>query len=236
MADTLTQAPQILQCPSPNFGPRKLGIIAPDIVVLHYTAMSCAASALETLCDPEKEVSAHYLIARDGQVTQLVDESARAWHSGAGCWGGCDDINSRSIGIELDNDGFTPFSAPLMDTLEVLLADILKRWSISKHHVIAHSDLAPQRKIDPGRRFDWRRLHLSGLSIWPDATTALTRPLADSLGALGYDVRRFGLEPCLDAFRQRFAPMRIGAETEADRLDAATLAAQFSVDPWKPNS
>ena len=219
-----------MQRPSPNCGPRKGGILKPDMVVLHYTAMQSAEAAISTLCDPENEVSAHYLIARDGTVTQMVDETARAWHAGAGRWAGCDDLNSRSIGIELDNDGFSPFSASLMDALESLLSDILARWEIPVYHVIAHSDLAPLRKCDPGGRFDWARLARSGLSIWPEA--AQEQPLTESLEALGYDVSKFGLTPCLSAFRLRFAPWREGVETPEDRKDAASLAARFAVDPW----
>ena len=222
---------QILQRPSPNCGPRKGGIVAPDIVVIHYTAMQSAEDAICTLCNRENEVSAHYLIARDGAVTQMVDERARAWHAGSGRWAGCEDINSRSIGIELDNDGYSPFSNALMDALEDLLGAVLTRWDIPLHHVIAHSDLAPLRKSDPGRRFDWRRLALGGLSIWPTGEQ-IEAPLADSLKKLGYSVDTFGQEPCLEAFRQRFAPMRSGPETEADRQEAASLAAQFAVDPW----
>ena len=216
--------------PSPNCGPRKSGILKPDMVVLHYTAMQSAEDAICLLCDPEREVSAHYLIARDGVVTQMVDEAARAWHAGAGRWAGCDDINSRSIGIELDNDGFSPFSAPLMDALEDLLSAILCRWDIPMHHVIAHSDLAPLRKGDPGARFDWCRLALGGLSVWP--SEAQEQPLNDSLQALGYSVAEFGVEACLNAFRLRFAPWRQGAVTVADQRDAASLAARFAVDPW----
>ncbi|MEP5153164.1 N-acetylmuramoyl-L-alanine amidase [Planktotalea sp.] len=226
---------QIVQRPSPNCGPRKGGILKPDIVVLHYTAMLSAAEAIERLCDPAVEVSAHYLIARDGTITQMVDESARAWHAGAGMWGGCDDINSRSIGIELDNDGSSPFSASLMDALEGLLGDIRTRWDIPLQHVIGHSDLAPTRKVDPGRRFDWRRLALGGHVIWPE-TFGGDVPLRDSLCALGYAVDDFGLEACLDAFRMRFAPMRSGGETPEDRRAAAALADRFAVDPWQRGS
>ncbi len=230
MADNLMGA-QIEQRPSPNCGPRRSGIAAPDMVVIHYTAMQSAEDAICTLCNPENEVSAHYLIARDGTVTQMVEESERAWHAGAGRWAGCEDINSRSIGIELDNDGFSPFSAPLMDALEKLLSAIQTRWDIPLHHVIAHSDLAPLRKSDPGRRFDWRRLALGGFAIWPEQGAA-DAPLRESLSALGYGVEHFGLEACLDAFRQRFAPMRTGLETFEDRTEAASLAARFAVDPW----
>ena len=233
MADYLDGA-ALIQRPSPNHGPRKTGIIAPDLVVLHYTAMAGAEDAISTLCDPENEVSAHYLIARDGVVTQMVDETQRAWHAGAGRWAGCDDINSRSIGIELDNDGYSPFSATLMDALEGLLGGVLARWEIPVHHVIAHSDLAPLRKCDPGGRFDWKRLAQSGLSIWP--TKAQEQPLTQSLEALGYGVAEFGLEACLNAFRLRFAPWRVGDEVEEDRRDAASLATRFAVDPWQVSS
>lgn len=118
---------------------------------------------MQRLCSPEHEVSAHYLIARDGRVYQLVAEDARAWHAGAGCWAGQSDVNSHSIGIELDNDGAAPFAAPLMDALEALLRDIMARRGISPQNVLAHSDTAPGRKIDPGPKFDWRRLQRQGL-------------------------------------------------------------------------
>lgn len=120
--------------------------------------MQNAQVALERLCDPASEVSAHYLICAQGRVTQMVDENMRAWHAGAGNWNGQGDVNSRSIGIELDNDGTSPFAAAQMDALEVLLRGIMGRWSIPAKGVIGHSDMAPGRKIDPGPRFDWTRL------------------------------------------------------------------------------
>ena len=115
---------------SPNCGPRRDGL-TPTYVVLHYTAMTSAAAAITRLCDPQFEVSAHYVICKSGQITQLVPEGARAWHAGAGAWAGQDDINSRSIGIELDNDGQGPFSeAALMDSLVALLGPMLAAWNI----------------------------------------------------------------------------------------------------------
>lgn len=189
--------------PSPNFGDRRGAIAAPDLIVLHYTAMTSAEEAIDRLCDPEFEVSAHYVIARDGAVTQLVDEAMRAWHAGAGSWCGTDDINSRSIGVELDNDGSSPFSAPLMDALERLLGDVMARWNISASNVIGHSDLAPGRKIDPGPRFDWRRLALGGMALWPDEILQI--PDDAALKTLGYDVAQFGYAPCLEAYQMRYA-------------------------------
>jgi N-acetylmuramoyl-L-alanine amidase len=207
---------------SPNHGPRRDGL-RPELVVLHYTAMPDAASAERALCDPAREVSAHWLIARDGQVVQLVDEELRAWHAGAGQWRGRGDVNSRSIGIELDNDGASPFAAALMDALEGLLAGILARWSIPPSGVIAHSDMAPGRKRDPGPRFDWLRLARQGMAVWPECE-APTRPDADAFRrharAFGYP----GVEDALllETFRLRFRP---GAKGPLDGIDCALAAA-----------
>ena len=192
----------IEQRASPNFGPRRGGVRAPDLIIVHYTAMRSAEEAIERLCDPAHEVSAHYVIARDGTVTQLVPEAMRAWHAGAGAWQGAQDVNSRSIGIELDNDGQTPFSAPLMDALEQLLAAVMSRHAIAPEAVIGHADIAPVRKSDPGARFDWRRLALGGFAVWPAPAGAA--PDDDALSALGYDVAQFGRAACLSAYQTRF--------------------------------
>ena len=117
---------QVIQHPSPNFGERRGGV-RPDLIVLHYTAMANASDALERLCDPAYEVSAHFFIHTDGTTCQMVAEDQRAWHAGAGAWGACSDINSRSFGIELSNTGDTPFAAAQMDALEQLLAILMKR-------------------------------------------------------------------------------------------------------------
>jgi N-acetylmuramoyl-L-alanine amidase len=140
------------------------------MVVIHYTAMESCAAALARLCDPAAEVSAHWLIAEDGRVMALVPEEMRAWHAGAGAWGGVGDVNSRSIGIELANDGAQPFGAPQMAALERLLAGIMARWQVRPERVIGHSDMAPERKRDPGPRFDWRALARAGLSVWPEGS------------------------------------------------------------------
>ncbi|MBL3586719.1 N-acetylmuramoyl-L-alanine amidase [Rhodovulum sulfidophilum] len=220
--------------PSPNCGARRGGA-RPDMVVLHFTAMTDAASALDRLCDPAAGVSAHYLIARDGRVFQLVDEAGRAWHAGAGCWGGVEDVNSRSIGIELDNPGDRPFSAPLMAALEALLPGILARWSIRPERVIGHSDMAPDRKWDPGPRFDWRRLARQGLAVWPEVRGS-AGPAPDETAfrkaatAFGYGA---GWETghVLDALRQRFRPWATGPLAAADMAVIADLARRFPVDP-----
>lgn len=217
--------------PSPNHGPRRGGV-RPDMVVLHYTAMADAEAALDRLCDPAAQVSAHYLISRDGRLFQLVTEEARAWHAGAGCWGAVGDVNSRSIGIELDNDGVTPFSAPLMARLEVLLPAVMGRWGVPPERVIAHSDMAPGRKADPGRRFDWHRLARQGVSVWPAAGQgAAPDPTAFRAAAtrFGYGGEWDGTA-VLDAFRQRFRPQAHGALDATDMALIGDLARRFPVD------
>lgn len=215
----------VLACPSPNFGPRRDGL-RPELVVLHYTAMPSPQAALERLCAPAYEVSAHYLIARDGRLWQLVDEQMRAWHAGAGRWRGAGDVNSRSIGIELDNNGAVPFSEPLMTRLEDLLTGLLERWRLGPDAVIGHQDFAPARKADPGRRFDWRRLAISGLAVWPEPAAAAApdpaRFLADA-GAFGYPVEA-GLDVVLAAVRARFRPFAEGPLGPGDMALAAGLA------------
>ena len=134
--------------------------------------MADCDAALHVLCSPEREVSAHHLIRRDGEVIALVDEPMRAWHAGAGAWGAVTDVNSRSIGIELANTGAHPYPAPQMAVLEDLLAGLMRRWRIAPERVIGHSDMAPARKFDPGPRFDWRGLACQGLSVWPHAGIA----------------------------------------------------------------
>ncbi len=155
--------PTVIWHPSPSFGERRDGA-RPDLIVLHYTAMESAGAALERLCDPEIEVSAHYLICETGRIWQMVDEGMRAWHAGAGRWGDVEDVNSRSIGIELANLGDHPFPEPQMAALEWLLRGIMARWAIRPERVIGHSDMAPGRKFDPGPHFDWARLERLGLA------------------------------------------------------------------------
>ncbi len=223
---------RITPYPSPNCGPRRDGL-RPAFVVLHYTAMADPDEALDRLCAPEHEVSAHYLIHRAGGLFQMVDEDKRAWHAGAGSWRGLSDINSRSIGIELDNDGMSPFSQPQMASLEALLPEIMTRWGIPPEAVIGHSDLAPDRKRDPGRRFDWARLAQQGLAVWPDRADHR----APDEQAFLADAARFGyacsagLEAVLDAMRQRFRPWATGPLAPRDMGIIADLAARFPVDP-----
>lgn len=217
---------RLLSHRSPNFGTRRGGV-RPDLVVIHYTAMTSCDAARDRLCDPAAEVSAHYLIAEDGTVLALVPEEARAWHAGAGAWGGVSDVNSRSIGIELANDGAQPFAAPQMVVLEALLAGVMARWRIPPERVIAHSDMAPGRKGDPGRRFDWRRLALGGFSVWPEGAGSGIG-FAAAARAFGYpDVAE---DLVLAAFRLRFRPGASGPPDAEDARMAEALALRFPVD------
>ena len=181
----------------------------PSLVVLHYTAMADAQSALERLCNPDAEVSAHYLIGDDGTLWQMVHEADRAWHAGAGEWHGQDDINSRSIGIELDNRGDQPFSNQQMKVLETLLQQIMQHWAIPPEGIIGHSDIAPGRKHDPGPRFDWARLERQGLAEKRGCEQGPDDPSPDLFRALA---RRAGFtssvddETLLAAVRLRYRP------------------------------
>lgn len=196
--------------------------------------MAGCEAALARLCDPASEVSAHYLIAASGAVHPLVDEGLRAWHAGAGAWGMVRDVNSRSIGIELDNPGDRPFPEAQMAALSALLPAIMRRWSIPPERVIGHSDMAPARKSDPGPRFDWRRLAKAGLSVWPDSGAA-PRPGAPDAARFQRALDRIGYPQAADdlrlgAFRLRFRPRAEGPLGWADLAAAENLARRFPVD------
>ena len=152
--------------PSPNHGERREGR-RPDMLVLHYTNMPVAGEALQWLCNPLSEVSAHYFVFEDGHVVQMVPEGRRAWHAGRGGWGRDTDINSCSIGIEIANaghlGGLPPYPDPQIAAVRALGLDIARRWGIPADRVLAHSDVAPGRKEDPGERFPWAALHAGGL-------------------------------------------------------------------------
>ena len=174
--------------PSPNHNARRA-----QLVVLHQTEMKSAAAALLTLRtrNAQGRVSAHYLIGSDGRLYQLVSEDARAWHAGASRWGGLQDLNSASIGIELDNDGESPFTQPQVATLLRLLDDVTTRLQIPRHAVVAHGDIAPTRKRDPGLLFPWQRLAEAGFGLWPRASPPPAPPGFDpwlALRLIGYDL------------------------------------------------
>lgn len=219
-----------LQTPSPNFGTRRGGA-TPSVIVVHYTAMQTCADALSRLRDPKHEVSAHYLIDTDGTILALVDEHVRAWHAGAGRWGACRDINSHSIGIELAQTGQTPFAWPQIGALIALMQDIKTRWRIPRQNVIAHSDLAPARKSDPGPRFDWQLLARLGLAVWPqNCPKVAPEAFWQAAVQFGYPVADVNQSDCLRAFRLHFRPWAKGPLDAVDAGLITDLAARFGVD------
>ncbi len=197
--------------------------------MLHHTVLPRDA-ALARLCDPVAEVSAHWLIDRAGDVFALVDEDRRAWHAGAGAWGAVTDVNSRSIGIELEGDG-SAFPVPQMAGLRELLAGVLRRHRIEPARVIAHSDMAPGRKDDPGAAFDWTGLVSAGLSVWPADRMAAPGETDAALLRFGYPAA-VGPDLRLAAFRLRFRPKAQGPADERDAGMAVDLAERFPVDRY----
>ena len=200
--------------PSPNFNERQRPI---TMAVLHYTEMKPIETALERLTTKEGGVSAHYLISEDGVVTQLVPEAKRAWHAGQSFWRGEKDVNSASVGIELDhpghdeaNGGYRPFAKAQIDALLPLLARIVKDHDIPRANVVGHSDVAPMRKIDPGEFFPWDRLAEHGLCLPKPGKLELGDPFQNE-GAFYLALERFGYDitegrKAVEAFERRWRP------------------------------
>jgi len=210
----------MLDRPSPNFGERR-GNRPIDMLVLHYTGMATAAEALERMCAPASEVSAHYMIDENGAVTRLVDEKKRAWHAGVAYWRGETDINSRSIGIELVNPGhefgYRNFPDPQIEMLTILALDILRRHPIEPRNVVGHSDIAPERKKDPGEFFNWPALARDGIGLWPGRHVGEPRDIETvqrRLAKIGYKIEITG-EPdtqtryVVAAFQRHYRPERV---------------------------
>jgi N-acetylmuramoyl-L-alanine amidase len=205
---------------SPNVDNRPTGC-AVDTLILHYTGMPSAAAALDRLCDQGAAVSAHYLIDEDGTITQLVPEARRAWHAGASAWAGRTRLNDCSIGIELVNPGhewgYRPFSEAQYAALVPLCRILLERWPIPPERVLGHSDVAPERKQDPGELFDWERLATAGIGLWPTSGDGPPRPpgrLQADLARFGYAVPQSGRldrPTCtvISAFQRHFRPGRV---------------------------
>jgi N-acetylmuramoyl-L-alanine amidase len=233
---------RIVEHPSSNHGPRRGGGRV-DMLVLHYTGMKTLDAALRRLCDPRAAVSAHYVVARDGRVFRLMPEVRRAWHAGVSFWAGERDVNSRSIGIELENPGhefgYRAFPERQIAALIRLARGILRRHPIPRHRVLGHSDVAPTRKIDPGEKFPWRRLARAGIGFWPTAgrkrrlgpSAANARPdiasVQRALAAFGYEIAVTGkadrrTRRVVAAFQRRFRPRRVDGRIDAETAASAT--------------
>lgn len=184
-----------------NFGIRK-----PNIVVIHYTAQNSCEQTLQTFTKPSTQVSAHYVICKDGTLNHMLNDYLRAWHAGAGKWGNNTDVNSNSIGIEIDNNGVDSFSTAQINTLLGVLAFVKKEYNIPAENFIGHSDVAPTRKIDPGILFPWKNLSDKGFGLWYNDTTGVNVP-ADfnvkyALKIIGYDVKN--LQNATGAFKRHY--------------------------------
>jgi N-acetylmuramoyl-L-alanine amidase len=226
LADSLPATPYWVG--TVNFNLRK-----PNYVIIHHTAQHSTEQTLKTFTLTRTQVSAHYVIGRDGQVYHMLSDYLRAWHGGAARWGGVTDINSVSIGIELDNDGTEPFQEAQLGSLVKVLASLKRTYNIPTANFIGHGDIAPTRKNDPSALFPWQRLAARGFGLWYDArvladTTAapfaadsLGQPLLgltprEALRIVGYDTQ--DLNAAILAFKRHFAPASLTPVlTEQDR-------------------
>lgn len=233
----------IKKLPSPNFDDR--GGASPSFLILHYTGMESAQEALDRLCDKDSKVSAHYTVDEDGTVYQHVDEDKRAWHAGQSYWRGTRNLNHRSIGIEVVNPGhdhgYRSFTKPQIDALIDLCKDIMQRHDIEPENVLAHSDVAPDRKEDPGELFPWKRLADHGIGIWPaasdeDMVKGASINVYKALIDLGYDSKA-DEENVLIAFQRHFVPeaFQYGEVGEVDGRTKARLYALLANHLHKPS-
>ncbi|MBO0333022.1 N-acetylmuramoyl-L-alanine amidase [Sneathiella sp. CAU 1612] len=229
----------IIWRPSPNFDDRAAGTPI-DMLVLHYTGMKTAEAAIERLTDETAKVSAHYLVQEDGQVLALVAEEKRAWHAGVSRWRGADNINARSVGIEIVNPGhefgYRPFPDVQMEAVTVLATDIVARHAIPAWNVVGHSDVAPNRKEDPGELFEWRELARKGVGLWyrenrhaslhyasllPGTGGESVIAIQEALNEIGYDVMKNGiyddaLTAVICAFQRHWRPSRVDGNVDAE--------------------
>ncbi|PHR60411.1 MAG: N-acetylmuramoyl-L-alanine amidase [Robiginitomaculum sp.] len=233
---------KIIQTPSPNFNERTLPI---SLLVLHYTGMETGGAALERMCDPDAKVSAHYMVSETGEISQMVAEKDRAWHAGVSSWGGETNINSASIGIEIVNGGhdygLPDFPRTQIDAVIGLCSAVMKRHNIPDIGVVAHSDIAADRKEDPGEKFPWQTLAKEGVGYWPDleadgdtrclfASGARDRGVAimqSGLAYLGYDVEITGVidgktMKTITAFQRRYRPQNIGGIIDVQTMEILT--------------
>ncbi len=236
--------------PSPNHGER-LGAGRPDGIVLHYTGMRDGPSALARLCEPASQVSCHYVVEEDGGVVQLVPEARRAWHAGHSSWAGETDLNSATVGIEIVNGGhdfgLPAYPEPQVAAVAALCRDVMGRHGIAPHRVLAHSDVAPGRKRDPGELFPWRVLAEAGVGLWVPPSDDPAE--ADGVGGAGLAAFQAGLARygygiaagrsddaagriVVEAFQRRFRPARVDGRADPGTRDtlARLLALRFGPD------
>ncbi|MEO0810810.1 MAG: N-acetylmuramoyl-L-alanine amidase [Pseudomonadota bacterium] len=231
--------------PSPNINERR-GVRAPSMLILHYTGLLTVQRSLEVLSDPACQVSCHYVIDEAGAITQMVPEAMRAWHAGVSSWHNETDLNSRSIGIEIQNlghaHGYPDFPDVQMASVVRLAQDIIARHDIVPEHVLAHSDIAPQRKDDPGEKFNWQQLWEAGVGHWvapePVAATPAGNPTVAEMQSLlqryGYACPQHGeldgeTAKVVIAFQRHFRPEKV--DGKIDYSTVATLKRLLSALP-----
>jgi N-acetylmuramoyl-L-alanine amidase len=236
--------------PSPNFGERNKGRL-PDMILLHYTGMPDAEGAIAQLCTAGTDVSAHYIVLEDGRIVQSVPEAKRAWHAGVASWAGEDDINSCSIGVEIVNRGhdwgYPDFPLRQIAAVIALCRGIMLRRNVPSHRVLAHSDVAPSRKKDPGEKFPWHSLANSGVGHWVQPAPILgseglkigtvsdsVRDLQLALAKYGYGLPISGkydaaTQEVVGAFQRHFRPARV--DGVADHSTLVTLQALLASLP-----
>jgi N-acetylmuramoyl-L-alanine amidase len=215
--------------PTPNFDARRS---PPDMIVLHYTGMQSGAAALERLCDPEARVSAHYVVEEDGRIFRLAPEERRCWHAGISHWRGEDQLNHASIGIEIVNPGhewgYRAFPEAQVQAVIALVADIRMRWTVPNDRIIGHSDVAPDRKEDPGELFPWKRLAEAGHGLWFEPAieriAALGPPIGPAEEGLGVVVLQAGLK------RLGYGLVQTGVYDEATKLTVTAFQRHWRQD------
>ena len=221
---------EFIKYPSSNYGLRRIDTEI-EFIILHYTAMSTEKS-LERLCDPVHEVSCHYLIDPSGVCYQLVDNNKRAWHAGKSYWRGYHDLNSRSLGIELVNSGNEDYPEAQMKSLIKLLQHLIESLALNPKNILGHSDIAPARKLDPGKWFNWQKLSVNGVGFFPE----ISEPIACDKQVFLAEAKRAGFNPnanvehVLKTFRNRCRPKFTG---ELDGYDCALMqkfADAFDID------
>lgn len=231
-------SPTIIEAPSPNQNDRKLPL---SMLVLHYTGMESGQVALDRMCDSDAQVSAHYMIEEDGRVFRLVPETHRAWHAGVSEWNGISDVNSASIGIEIVNGGhdygLPDFPDRQINALIPLCKRILIAHDIAPKNIVGHSDIAPDRKNDPGEKFPWAGLAAAGIGLWPGAGNDDRRVLFEAgdrdrgvsliqrgLAGLGYGIELDGVMTdrtvaVIRAFQRRFRADKVDGIVDMETLD-----------------
>jgi N-acetylmuramoyl-L-alanine amidase len=231
LAKEITKNPsEQLMATAPDWvGTTNFNLRKPNIVVIHHTAQNSCEQTLQTFIKPSTSVSAHYVICKEGIVHHMLNDYLRAWHGGIGRWGNINDLNSTSIGIEIDNNGYEPFTEQQIGSLLVLLDSIKKRYGVPTSNFIGHSDIAPTRKVDPNIHFPWKQLSEKGFGHWWSDTTGVIVPdhfnHLEALRIIGYDVR--DSSAAIGAFKRKFVQEESKTMTEADRKILYTLYPKY---------